>query len=188
MVFHLFTLPFATSNMAPSILERDLDEFGLRYLESCQEVLNIQTCPGMFISRLSSPLQVMDVSVSADISGTRAVASFEGISETRPKHLDLYSEPARSSPTFDNDSTSESVSSSQSPMSSSQSPISVIPLKAVHCTSAERAFTKLRGSRPKTSTKHLGRLASMGNPFYKKGSCLGNSSSGNYRTLGLQLR
>ncbi|KAM9914355.1 hypothetical protein OXX69_000711 [Metschnikowia pulcherrima] len=48
--------------MAPSSLENDLDEFNVRYWESCQEVMTKETCSSKLISRLSSPLPVLDIS------------------------------------------------------------------------------------------------------------------------------
>ncbi|KAM9887929.1 hypothetical protein OXX79_013271 [Metschnikowia pulcherrima] len=54
--------------MAPSSLENDLDEFNVRYWESCQEVMTKETCQGKLISRLSSPLPVLEISESSKIS------------------------------------------------------------------------------------------------------------------------
>ncbi|KAM9926474.1 hypothetical protein OXX59_003225 [Metschnikowia pulcherrima] len=54
--------------MAPSSLENDLDEFNVRYWESCQEVMTKETCQGKLISRLSSPLPVLESSKSSKSS------------------------------------------------------------------------------------------------------------------------
>ena len=55
----------STPHMTPSSLENDLDEFNVRYWESCQEVMTKEMCQGKLISRLSSPLPVLEISESS---------------------------------------------------------------------------------------------------------------------------
>ncbi|KAM9905437.1 hypothetical protein OXX79_002144 [Metschnikowia pulcherrima] len=153
--------------MAPSFLENDLDEFNVRYWESCQEVMTKETCSGKLISRLSSPLPVLESSKSSKSS--------QNWDSGKPAGKSM-------------DSVADVVEESESSHAVAEKPNTLG--NKVHDTlhgsdigvegheeQTNRDFTsfdgrsgpKLKATRPKLSPKFPKRQ-SLGNPFYRRGS------------------
>ncbi|GEQ68933.1 hypothetical protein JCM33374_g2603 [Metschnikowia sp. JCM 33374] len=185
--------------MTPSTLENYLDEFSTRYLESCEEVYASQTRTGMLLSRLSSPLSVIDIPEPASNERTPSQDMHsQGMNSSAMHSSTMYSpeliRPQFSRPvakryTVESDCDQMSIFSSQSsPMepgfspqssiSSSSSSSSSPSSKELTTTVGDRTFTKLNIVRPKTKGKLLRGTTNVGNPFYnRKGSIIRRDST-----------